>query len=403
MNRLQGLGAPVDMTKTSNQQLTDIDPTLDACCQREVASNRRANALDETLLKNQHATLQQERMRRNLVETLKFSGCRCCYDPDNDGTGDYRALEELRLQQQQSLDSIDGDDGDERSNRRETIEHDDDPIETLHGGDKTQPDSDADDDDDSEYDYLLNDDNHDISHDVDLERIQANRMAELQWQLLQKQQTRQHGYGAHRQMHPTRVLRAAGLASNGSEALVNDFVVLHLYDPDSVRCAQLDLYLEQQVAPKHFGTRFMKCGGRSCLLMDVDLASKSLGHLQADRDVPALIAIQQGRMVACCPGLVGLFDSNGTLVTRQVDEWLDRTGVLSTEPPRDVCRIRPEEDALMEYLVHQKNTDQRDKESIFECGVAGCEKGFYHEHVGIQTEHQSGLVVQESAVLGDET
>jgi hypothetical protein len=399
MNRLQGLGAPIEIIAPSAQNT--IDPTLDACCQREILTNRKANALDQTLQANQHLLLQQERMRRNLVNTLKFSGCRCCYDPDNDGTGDYKALQELLLQRMEQDYNVNEDYATEV--QRTVEDFDDDYKESVSNYEKNKSIDSKSDDDDSEYDYLLDDDLNTNTHDVELQRIQANRLAQLQIQLLQQQNLQQHGYGVHRQMHPTRVLRAAGLG-NGERNYYggdDDLVVLHLYDPESVTCAELDLYLEQTVAPKHPGTRFLRCGGRSCLFMDADLASKTLRRLQADRDIPALIAIKEGVMTACCPGLAGLYDSDGILVTRQVDEWLDRAGVLSTVPPQDVCRIRPEEDALMEYLVYQKNTETRENETIFQCGVAGCEKAFYHEHVGIETEHQSGLVIQESELLGE--
>jgi len=40
------------------------------------------------------------------------------------------------------------------------------------------------------------------------------------------------------------------------------------------------------------------------------------------------------------------------------------------------------------------------EEERFECGVAECNKSFRHEHVGVQTEHQQGLVVSEEDIIG---
>ena len=38
------------------------------------------------------------------------------------------------------------------------------------------------------------------------------------------------------------------------------------------------------------------------------------------------------------------------------------------------------------------------EEERYDCGVAGCNKGFFHEHVGVKTEAQDGLLVSESQV-----
>jgi hypothetical protein len=340
---------------------------------------------------------QKQRLRRNLVETMKFSGCRCCYDPDSDGTEDYRALAEYRRterEERERLKADDNNDPEEDDEKQPTLS-----VDRKHpapsGTQQLATTNNDSEDDDSEFDYLLDD----VDADVEVARRTA-------WQLdaTHRQSLQQHGYGAHRQLHPTRVLRAAGLGS--VRDIEDDLVVLHLYEPDSTTCAQLDVYLEDTLAAQYVGTKFLRCDGRSCLLLDSELAHKTLGKLQVDRDVPALIAIRQGVVVATCPALQGLQDYDGNILPTQVQEWLDRAGVLSNQAPRDVCRIRPEEDALMEYLVQQQEIDRREKKEqaiYYDCGVQGCRKSFQHEHVGIQTEHQSGLVVQESEILGSET
>jgi hypothetical protein len=88
----EGLGGPIRMDRPD---LHNIDPTLDMCCQREVESNRRGNAMRRTLERHD-IVAEKERRRRHLVTIPEqFSGCRCCYDPNSDG-GEYRALIELR-------------------------------------------------------------------------------------------------------------------------------------------------------------------------------------------------------------------------------------------------------------------------------------------------------------------
>jgi hypothetical protein len=84
-----------------------------------------------------------------------------------------------------------------------------------------------------------------------------------------------------------------------------------------------------------------------------------------------------------------------------VREWLDRCGVLVPQaPPLEyLCHIRPEEDALMDYI----QTIKPAAEERFDCGLDECNKAFPHEHVGVKTPEQDGLVVKEEEVLDADT
>ena len=83
---------------------------------------------------------------------------------------------------------------------------------------------------------------------------------------------------------------------------------------------------------------------------------------------------------------------------------MDNARVLLRSVPiefEDFCRIRPEEDALLENMRRERKQMQRIKEQdIYCCGVQGCQKAFYHEHVGVQNKAQSGLVVNPDDILG---
>jgi len=94
----EGLGAPVRVDRPDYARM--VDPTLDSCCQREQESHAKAAVLRRTL-ERFDVVAEKERRRRHLVQTGAFAGCRCCYDPHQDGTGEYRALIELRSQQRQ--------------------------------------------------------------------------------------------------------------------------------------------------------------------------------------------------------------------------------------------------------------------------------------------------------------
>ena len=92
-----------------------------------------------------------------------------------------------------------------------------------------------------------------------IHELEERRRAELELAMLHKEISLHHGYGAHRQMHPGRVLRAAGLGAGTPSPAV----VLHLVDPDSTASASLDLCLEELAetyeAPSFFAVVVVLC------------------------------------------------------------------------------------------------------------------------------------------------
>lgn len=370
----EGLGGPVSLDK---YHFDGIDPTLDSCCQREIESNRKYNALTSSLSRHD-VTLLAERRRRHVLHNLAFgSGCRCSYDPNADG-GEYRALIELRKESHLELVDAGGE------------QKEDPDLDDKRRIDKNISEADAEDSDD-EFDYLLDED---LPIDSDLEE---RRRAELEFIMLSHEIALHHGYGAHRQMHPNRALKAAGLGVGRDPAPA---VVLHLFDGNSRISASLDLYLET-LATEFKGTKFIRSSGRSTLLMDAELAAKTLSTLKPDSDIPALVAIRNGEVIATSAQLQGLADHrNDGILSHAVRDWLEHAHVLLTAPPAldALCRIRPEEDALLDNMrVGTQNVQPR-----YDCGIPTCCKPFFHEHVGIATEAQDGVLVSEETILGSE-
>ena len=119
-------------------------------------------------------------------------------------------------------------------------------------------------------------------------------------------------------------------------------------------------------------------------------------------ELPMLLALKEGKVVAWNAGLKDFF-SSADLETRVVEQWLDRAGVLIDTPPSidEICRIRPEETALLENMMklNRLGGDGGLEEERYDCGVAGCNKSFHHEHVGVKTDAQNGLLVTEDQVL----
>ena len=87
---------------------------------------------------------------------------------------------------------------------------------------------------------------------------------------------------------------------------------------------------------------------------------------------------------------------------------LDRAKVLIDALPlvEAVCRIRPEEDMMMENMRQLRGLgrqaeeiDGEDAQNCYDCGVDGCNKPFFHEHVGVKNDAQDGMLVSESQVV----
>lgn len=323
--------------------------------------------LEQTLSRHDVVAMKERRKRHVLPNLSWGEGCRCCYDPNSDG-GEYRALMEAR----------------ERI-KQETREE-----EAAEEVENEKEESDSDD----EFDYLLDEDLPGDDGSA-IHELEERRRAELEFAMLQQEVAIQHGYGVHRQLHPNRVLRAAGLGGTPSQA-----VVLHLVDPDSTASATLDLCLEK-MAETYRGTKFLRSGGRSVLLMDAEMANKTMPRLSPDADMPALVAIREGVAIAVCPRLQGLVSADSdeaVVIPDEVRSWLDKAGVLIERPPplEEMCLIRPEEEALMDHLAASAKTEP----PRYDCGMPMCNKTFPHEHVGVQNKKQDGLVVQEEDVLG---
>jgi hypothetical protein len=360
---------------------------MDPCCQKEYEANKRHNELALALRKHD-VVLEKERQRRNLVTfSDNSSGCRCTFDPNSDGI-EYPSLTRLRAQRNNITT--------ESTNYQTNMDHvDEKKVESENEGEESS---------DGEYDYLLDD--LEISEkDDELKLIEEKRRIELELEILKQQVAQQHGYGVLRQMHPRRVLRAAGLAPGTRNPPFA--VIVHLFDPESIASASLDIHLES-IAPKlGRGTKFMSSNGRSVLNMDHSLASRIHPNFQAEKDLPALLVVHQGIVVNICRRLLDLtpdrMSTDEEIVPEVVTDWLRHCNSLVEEAPdiADLCRIRPEEDALINNMMCKEVFSQV-QEKRFDCGVAECAKTFFHEHVGISNKEQSGLVVSEALILGQD-
>lgn len=376
----------------------------------------------------------------NLLPNVNFDGdgCRCCYDPNGDG-GEYELLARARGDRDVGA-AADGRRDEDGDARRAVFGAEDDEGED-HRAEKRRDETDStddtdDDDDDSEFDYLLDEEEDGPADgggrgDADDARggPMARRRAELEDSARRREAARCHGYGVHRQMAPARAFAAAGyrgvLSSRRDDARPPPRgSVLHLYDPGSLLSASLDLCLEG-VSSRHPGTKFVR--GHGIASIPHAAAAGGGGGGGGDdgwrrADLPILLALRDGEVVAWSSGLRDFRDDDGGgagggVISDAVENWLDMAGALIDEVPHPdlLCGIRPEEEALLDDMRRLIGTnavgrgrttrvggdddedDHRDHHR-YDCGVAGCDKSFYHEHVGIRTEAQDGLLVSESQV-----
>jgi len=366
--------------------------------------------MEMTLAKYDRIALA-ERRRRYVINNFSFgSGCRCCYDPKLDG-GEYVALTEARLQAKEK------EEDEEYQNKLEK----DELQPTQHSKQQDHNNNDGDDDDD-EYDYLLEE--IDIQDDG-IQKMEQERKAEMYLTALTLESAIHHGFGVHRQIHPQYILRATGLGISNTNTtktatiLPPPAVVLHLFEETSILSASLDLYLEQ-MASQYKGTKFIRCNGRLALIWNPTLVSilfPQLSHTTTsvdihtwmDRYVPCLFAIQKGQVVSSCYHLDEFGNiKQGGVDPLKVENWLYHTGVLFTQHTlslEDFCRYRPEEEALHETMIRAqigrgKENDDEEEEEIHHCGILGCQKKFVHEHIGLKTEEQKGLLISEDQTLG---
>eukprot|EP00588_Corethron_pennatum_P003328 CAMPEP_0194288654 /NCGR_PEP_ID=MMETSP0169-20130528/37287_1 /TAXON_ID=218684 /ORGANISM="Corethron pennatum, Strain L29A3" /LENGTH=118 /DNA_ID=CAMNT_0039035713 /DNA_START=13 /DNA_END=365 /DNA_ORIENTATION=+ len=103
---LEGLGGPISHT---SQGSTWVDPTLEACCAREIVQNREADAVEATLREHDRVAAAENEARRfrNLVSMPWGDVCRCSYDVEKDG-GEYWELMQARKERATAHGADDG-------------------------------------------------------------------------------------------------------------------------------------------------------------------------------------------------------------------------------------------------------------------------------------------------------
>jgi hypothetical protein len=157
------------------------------------------------------------------------------------------------------------------------------------------------------------------------------------------------------------------------------YVVLHMYDPDSEDSALLDLLLEQ-LATTYQCTLFR----RIPLTAVTDTALEPLVDGNAERGRAALGCFKGGSSVAWTCDLAPFVSSGGSNsdAVASLHNFLDHAHCLSNDVDEAILRAGAERQAAMD--------DVREEELF--CDMPGCTKRFAHQHVGSGRPGQKSLL-----------
>mmetsp|Transcript_24389 Transcript_24389/g.31850 ORF Transcript_24389/g.31850 Transcript_24389/m.31850 type:complete len:342 (+) Transcript_24389:245-1270(+) len=219
-----------------------------------------------------------------------------------------------------------------------------------------------------------------------LQQIEEERRRHFEQQAKEVQELRERGFLQCREVSHTQALELSKKAK---------FLVCHAYDANMTLSARIDLHLEQ-LALKYIGTRFI----RTKIILGIGFAEKysiqQPGHLLCFKD---------GTLVASTSSLKE-FGNEETLATDGIDRWLLRTSCLSLEKVHWNANVVSSKFlGGPETQNKQKNDfsdgEDVDSEEFYDCGLKGCQKRFFHQHVQTapeiyQDHHKSSCTQSQS-------
>lgn len=307
---------------------------MDPCCQREIDENRKYNEVTRILRENDRSTKRLD-MKNRAVKSLRSFRCECC-----SSSRDYPILAKLREL--------------EASKRHLPVmnEHDD------FSKDKTE-DSDEDEDD---LEFLT--------------PYEIERMNQVKAQIERLEKAKVMGFATH--------------VEDSVEHLVRDLkatstpIVLHLYDPNSMLCGELDLSLEN-LAPRYMGTKFRRLAYSPYLQENPLLQEYNhvLSNIYASNAQHALLCFVNKAIVTHTYTFSEFADLHtGTIHSSDLEKFLDQAHVLAANVSvEDMKYYRSIDEG-------GPNDDEDDEEggSGVErntyCDDPDCTRYFPHEHIG---------------------
>lgn len=308
----------------------DNDPLfdeMDPCCQREYLDREKAQSIRARLARTDRST-EKIKAKKGVFSRIPTCGTCSC-------TEDYGLLKQIRVQYASSS-NIDGGASE-------------DPEQRRRGKEEEEKEEEEDDDDD---DFGLNDD----AYVSPYEQAMREQFEAAQAELGRRQAL---GYGAHAEDS----VEHATHSIEGHES-----VVLHMYSPDDVMCAKLDLVLEA-LATKHTATRFRRLPL---------ISAAALREKYSMTSGPQVACFVGGDLIASFANLEELIP-DGDIRSQDLFRHLSSTGVLEEDAFRGIYDMQ-------ERLgrVNEGNSEEEEEEYNEEmrfCEVKGCCKPYAHSHV----------------------
>lgn len=143
-----------------------------------------------------------------------------------------------------------------------------------------------------------------------LDAFREQRRQQLHQEYARSQQLRSSDHGSHSEIKDEKQLMDTTTSTK--------LCVVHFFKPDFGRCSVMDSHLEQ-LAPKHFDTRFLK--------INVENAPFLVERLGV-RVLPCVIAFVDGKSVDRIIGFEGLSHRPDSFATKDLESRLLACGVL---------------------------------------------------------------------------
>lgn len=307
------------------RELESLNPMdrLDPCCQKEIDSERR-KATVMTALKRDDRTDIKYKLRQATINSLKGNNCICCHE-----TSDYSALSQLRNYYCSDINP-------NNSFKQEDI------------------DDNSDSNSDSDLDLL-----DDILTPYEQERLERSKEAIEKLQIATS-----IGLGKHIE---------ASLEHLTLQIQQYHNVVLHIYDPESMFCANIDLYLEQ-ISKQYVGTIFRRVNSNNNQINSF----KQKWKINSNNNTNiAICCFRAGALISSSSDINLLWDGE-TLQKYELTNFFENTHCLTDDISTSIEAF----DKFSKLNINNTdNDDDNDDNDDFTCDEPGCGRKFRHEHV----------------------
>jgi hypothetical protein len=311
---------------------------LDSCCQKEIV-NENHHARVGAELRKHDRTLERMEMHKKAINSLRKGFCVCGTDCEMIAS-DYPLLAMIR-----------GHAGNERVIGSDLV------AAGMDGERRGDGESESDDDsllDDMGDEFLTTE-----------EKIRLEEVVNMQ-KLVEK--ARGMGYAQHMEETASH----CGLLIKSQQTLI-----LHIYNPNSLFCARLDLELEK-LAVIYIGTKFRRMPMstdtsyfvESQVEKGISVSAQS-AQPRVERGRPFLVAFKDGA-VCFTEGGLSRFGSDREVYQSELVTYFSNAHVLSSEV------VMPSLQQLAGFNAEEEPEDDPESSS---CGFPGCKRSYNHSHV----------------------